>query len=37
MCNNFIIIYYSKWFLEAAGPEGLSKMLDGFEDKTAYA
>ncbi|CAD8076812.1 unnamed protein product [Paramecium sonneborni] len=28
---------YVKWFLEATGPEGLSKMLDGFEDKTGYA
>ncbi|CAK60440.1 unnamed protein product (macronuclear) [Paramecium tetraurelia] len=28
---------YVKWFLDAAGPEGLSKMLDGFEDKTGYA
>ena len=29
--------FISKWFLEAVGPEGLSKMLDGFEDKTGYA
>ncbi|CAB3402641.1 unnamed protein product [Caenorhabditis bovis] len=28
---------YIKWFLKKLGPEGLFKMLDGFEDKTAYA
>ncbi|XP_041358633.1 inosine triphosphate pyrophosphatase-like [Gigantopelta aegis] len=28
---------YIKWFLDAIGPSGLYKMLDGFEDKTAYA
>jgi len=28
---------YVKWFLEKVGPEGLYKMLVGFEDKTAYA
>ncbi|CAI5446633.1 unnamed protein product [Caenorhabditis angaria] len=28
---------YIKWFLKKLGPEGLHKMLDGFEDKTAYA
>lgn len=28
---------YIKWFLQKLGPEGLSKMLDGFEDKTGYA
>lgn len=27
----------SKWFLQAIGPEGIGKMLDGFEDKTGYA
>ncbi|CAI4232076.1 unnamed protein product [Auanema sp. JU1783] len=28
---------YIKWFLKGVGREGLYKMLDGFEDKTAYA
>lgn len=28
---------YIKWFLGKVGPEGLWKMLAGFEDKTAYA
>ncbi len=28
---------YIKWFLKAVGPEGLYKMLIGFEDKTASA
>lgn len=28
---------YIKWFLEKLKPEGLSKMLDGFDDKTGYA
>jgi len=28
---------YIKWFLKGCGPEGLHKMLDGFEDKSAYA
>uniref|UniRef100_A0A5S6QFV2 Inosine triphosphate pyrophosphatase n=1 Tax=Trichuris muris TaxID=70415 RepID=A0A5S6QFV2_TRIMR len=28
---------YVKWFLKAIGPEGLYKLLDGWEDKSAYA
>ncbi|XP_021367805.1 inosine triphosphate pyrophosphatase-like isoform X2 [Mizuhopecten yessoensis] len=28
---------YIKWFLKSVGPEGLHKMLAGFEDKTADA
>jgi inosine triphosphate pyrophosphatase len=28
---------YIKWFLRELGPEGLSKMLDSFEDKSGYA
>jgi inosine triphosphate pyrophosphatase len=28
---------YIKWFSEKLGNDGLYKMLDGFEDKTAYA
>jgi Ham1 family len=28
---------YIKWFLEKLGHEGLNKMLEGFEDKSAYA
>ncbi|XP_050307349.1 inosine triphosphate pyrophosphatase [Anthonomus grandis grandis] len=28
---------YIKWFLEKMGPEGLHKMLAGFEDKTGQA
>ncbi|XP_055307769.1 inosine triphosphate pyrophosphatase-like [Sitodiplosis mosellana] len=28
---------YIKWFLEKVGPEGLFKMLSGFEDKSATA
>ena len=28
---------YVKWFLEAVGPEGLAKMLDGFETREAEA
>uniref|UniRef100_A0A4W3JQ08 Inosine triphosphate pyrophosphatase n=1 Tax=Callorhinchus milii TaxID=7868 RepID=A0A4W3JQ08_CALMI len=28
---------YIKWFLEKLQPEGLYKMLAGFEDKSAYA
>jgi inosine triphosphate pyrophosphatase len=26
-----------KWFLKKLGNEGLLKMLDGFEDKSAFA
>jgi inosine/xanthosine triphosphate pyrophosphatase family protein len=26
---------YIKWFLQKIGPEGLHKMLHGFEDKSA--
>jgi inosine triphosphate pyrophosphatase len=28
---------YIKWFLKDLKPEGLSKLLDGFEDKSGYA
>ena len=28
---------YIKWFLDRLGVENLPKMLDGFDDKTAYA
>ncbi|KAI9313644.1 inosine triphosphate pyrophosphatase-like protein [Dichotomocladium elegans] len=28
---------YIKWFLESVGPEGLVKMLDGFNDYSGYA
>ncbi|GMH57525.1 hypothetical protein TL16_g02405, partial [Triparma laevis f. inornata] len=28
---------YIRWFLESCGHEGLNKMLDGFEDRSAYA
>ncbi|CDW59623.1 inosine triphosphate pyrophosphatase [Trichuris trichiura] len=28
---------YVKWFLKAVGPEGLYKMLNAWEDKSAYA
>lgn len=28
---------YIKWFLKKLKPEGLYKMLEGFEDKSAYA
>jgi len=28
---------YIKWFLQRCGHEGLNKMLDGFEDRSAYA
>ena len=28
---------YIKWFLQKMGHEGLNRMLEGFEDKTAYA
>ncbi|XP_071947293.1 inosine triphosphate pyrophosphatase-like isoform X1 [Antedon mediterranea] len=28
---------YIKWFLEKLGPEGLHRMLTGWEDKSAYA
>jgi inosine triphosphate pyrophosphatase len=28
---------YIKWFMLALGPHELYKMLEGFEDKTAYA
>ncbi|RWS30450.1 inosine triphosphate pyrophosphatase-like protein [Leptotrombidium deliense] len=28
---------YIKWFLEKLGPEGLYKLLDGWQDKTAKA
>ncbi|GMH91554.1 hypothetical protein TL16_g12090 [Triparma laevis f. inornata] len=28
---------YIKWFLESCGHGGLNKMLDGFEDRSAYA
>lgn len=28
---------YIKWFLESVGLEGLNKMLNGFDDRSAYA
>lgn len=28
---------YIKWFLEKCGHDGLNKMLDGFDDRSAYA
>jgi len=28
---------YIKWFLDKLGPEGIWRLLAGFEDKTAYA
>jgi inosine triphosphate pyrophosphatase len=28
---------YIKWFLEQCGHDGLNKMLDGFDDRSAYA
>ena len=28
---------YIKWFLQSIGPEGLHKMLAGFDDHSAYA
>jgi inosine triphosphate pyrophosphatase len=28
---------YIKWFLQSLGHEGLNKMLNGFEDRSAYA
>eukprot|EP00761_Pharyngomonas_kirbyi_P007623 gb/GECH01007633.1/.p1 GENE.gb/GECH01007633.1/~~gb/GECH01007633.1/.p1 ORF type:complete len:197 (+),score=42.45 gb/GECH01007633.1/:1-591(+) len=28
---------YIKWFLDKIGHDGLNKMLNGFDDKTAYA
>lgn len=28
---------YIKWFLESCGHAGLNKMLDGFDDRSAYA
>lgn len=28
---------YIKWFLDSCGHAGLNKMLDGFDDRTAYA
>lgn len=28
---------YIKWFLKAVGVKGLAKMVEPFEDKTAYA
>ncbi len=28
---------YIKWFFKSIGPEGLAKMVEPFEDKTAYA
>ncbi len=28
---------YIKWFLQAVGPEGLHRMLHGFEDRSAHA
>jgi len=28
---------YIKWFMQSIGHEGLNRMLDGFEDKSAYA
>ncbi|KAJ3228711.1 hypothetical protein HDU78_009598 [Chytriomyces hyalinus] len=28
---------YIKWFLEGVGHDGLNRMLDGFEDRSAYA
>ena len=31
------ITFNSKWFLEKMGHDGLNKMLEPFEDKSAYA
>ena len=28
---------YIKWFLEKCGHDGLNRMVDGFEDRSAYA
>lgn len=28
---------YVKWFLKAVGPDGLHRLLTGFDDKTAFA
>ncbi|CAK8675056.1 unnamed protein product [Clavelina lepadiformis] len=28
---------YIKWFLQKLGPEGIYKMLDGWDDKSGYA
>jgi inosine triphosphate pyrophosphatase len=28
---------YIKWFFESLGSRGLAKLLDGFDDKSAYA
>jgi len=32
-----LISYYSKWFLQALGFQGLNDMLAGFPDKSAQA
>lgn len=43
MCSSFSevklfeLIFYSKWFLQAVGLQGLNDMLAGFEDKSAQA
>lgn len=37
LIGNFFIGPYIKWFLEKVGPDGLFKMLAGFEDKSATA
>lgn len=38
LCLSFIVVGpYIKWFLDRLQPEGLARMLDGWEDKSAEA
>lgn len=32
-----MIFFTSKWFQDSLGHVGLNKMLDGFDDRSAYA
>ena len=34
---HFVLGPYIKWFLEKMKPEGLHRMLSGFDDKSGYA
>ena len=35
--TKMILRAFRKWFLESVGHDGLNRMLDGFNDRSAYA
>lgn len=36
-CTFVFIVCSSKWFQDSIGHAGINKMLDGFDDRSAYA